>query len=61
MLTRKQLAKELKVSIATVDRWRQAQIIPAVKQVNRRVLFDRREVTKALRNRPCPMCGRKGK
>lgn len=45
LLTRKQLAGELKVSIPTIDRWIKIRAVPFYK-MGRKVLFDLQEVLK---------------
>lgn len=48
-LTKSELAKLLKVSEVTIDRWRKAGL-PSIK-VNRKVLFDQEEVQKWLKGK----------
>jgi hypothetical protein len=50
MLTRQDLAKQLRISTRTVDEWRKDQVIPCIK-VGKVVLFYWPDVVSALREK----------
>jgi excisionase family DNA binding protein len=50
MLTRQELAKQLRISTRTVDEWRQDKVIPCIK-VGKVVLFYWPDVVSALREK----------